>query len=110
SITPPGHVASLSWTALSPRDTTMSAGVALMRAATVDEALKAGEKFIAPAQVLTVVDKERIALKLVGAMPRRSAKHDTEGRLPSRGWIAHNRWQGRYPYSANPEFIDPPGG
>ncbi len=110
SITPPGHVASLSWTALSPRDTTMSAGIALMRASTVDEALAAGEDFVAPAQILTVVDQGHIAMKLVGAMPRRSAEHDTMGRLPSRGWIGHNRWQGRYPYSANPEFTDPPGG
>lgn len=110
AITPPDHVASLSWTALSPRDTTLSAGIALMRAGTVNEALAAGEKFVAPAQVLTIVGKERIAMKLVGAMPRRHAEHDTKGRLPSRGWITHNRWQGRYPYSANPEFTDPPGG
>ncbi|MFX0540302.1 penicillin acylase family protein [Roseovarius sp. S4756] len=110
TITPPGHVASVSWTALSPRDTTMSAGIALMRAASVDEALAAGEEFVAPAQILTVADERGIAMKLVGAMPRRSAGHDTEGRLPSRGWLPQNRWQGRYPYSANPEFIDPPGG
>ncbi|MFX0544557.1 penicillin acylase family protein [Roseovarius sp. S1116L3] len=110
AITPPGHVASVSWTALSPRDTTMSAGIALMRAATIDEALAAGEEFVAPAQILTVADERGIAMKLVGAMPRRSAGHDTEGRLPSRGWLPQNRWQGRYPYSANPEFIDPPGG
>ncbi len=110
AITPPGHVASISWTALSPRDTTMSAGIALMRAATIDEALAAGEDFVAPAQILTVADEQKIAMKLVGAMPRRSADHDTEGRLPSRGWLPQNRWQGRYRYSANPEFIDPPGG
>ncbi|SEK28623.1 penicillin acylase family protein [Roseovarius nanhaiticus] len=110
TITPPGHVASVAWTALSPRDTTMSAGIALMRASSIEEALAAGENFVAPAQILTVVDEGRIAMKLVGAMPRRSAAHDTEGRLPSRGWLPQNRWQGRYPYSANPEFVDPPGG
>ncbi|PVA11717.1 penicillin acylase family protein [Pelagivirga sediminicola] len=109
-VTPAGHVASLSWTALSPRDTTMSAGIDLMRAGSIEAALAAGEKFVAPAQVLTVVSADRIAMKMVGAMPRRHAEHDTEGRMPSRGWIAHNRWQGRLPYSANPEFIDPPGG
>ena len=110
TITPQGHVTSVSWTALSPRDTTMSAGIALMRAANIDEALAAGEDYVAPAQVLTVADERRIAMKLVGAMPRRNVAHDTEGRLPSRGWLTQNRWQGRYPYSANPEFIDPPGG
>ena len=110
AITPPGHVASVTWAALSPRDTTMSSGIALMRASSIDEALAAGENFVAPAQVLTVADEQRVAMKVVGAMPRRSAGHDTKGRLPSRGWLAQNRWQGRYPYSANPEFIDPPGG
>ncbi|MDO5756713.1 MAG: penicillin acylase family protein [Rhodobacterales bacterium] len=110
SITPPGYVVSLAWTALSPRDTTMSAGIDLMRADSIDQALAAGERFIAPAQMLTVVDQTRIAMKLVGAMPRRHAEHDTEGRLPSRGWVMRNRWQGRLPYSANPEFIDPSGG
>ena len=110
AVTPKGHVASVAWTALSPRDTTMSAAMALMRAGTVEEALIAGESYVAPAQNLTVVDQDTIAMKLVGAMPRRDANHESQGRMPSRGWIADNRWQGRYPYSANPEFIAPPGG
>ena len=110
AVTPTGHVASLAWTALSPRDTTLSAAIALMRATSVDQALAAGERFVAPAQNLTVVDGNTIAMKLVGAMPRRTAAHESQGRMPSRGWISENRWQGRYPYSANPEFIAPEGG
>ena len=43
TITPPGHVASLSWTALSPRDTSMTASMALMNADTVREAIEVGE-------------------------------------------------------------------
>ncbi len=42
AITPPGHVTSLSWTALSPNDTSMTAGVHLMGAQSVDEALEGG--------------------------------------------------------------------
>ncbi|MDX1784959.1 MAG: penicillin acylase family protein [Roseovarius sp.] len=110
TVTPRGHVASLAWTALSPRDTTMSAAMALMRAGTVSEALEAGELFVAPAQNLTVVDREEIAMKMIGAMPRRSAEHESQGRLPTRGWIADNRWQGYFPYSANPAFMAPIGG
>ena len=30
--------------------------------------------------------------------------------MPSRGWIAENRWQGMLPATANPEFTDPSGG
>ncbi|MWB77445.1 penicillin acylase family protein [Pseudooceanicola sp. 216_PA32_1] len=110
TITPPGHVASVSWTALDGADTTMSAGIALMQSANRGEALQAMEKFIAPSQNLMLVDAEGIAMKTVGAMPRRDAGHETLGRMPSRGWIAANRWQGMLPFTANPEFIDPDGG
>ncbi len=110
TVTPVGHVATLAWTALSQRDTTMSAALALMQADSVGEALEVGDLFVAPAQNLTVVDRKQIAMKMVGTMPRRSADHESQGRLPSRGWIAENRWQGHFPYSASPEFIAPVGG
>ena len=110
SITPPGHVASLAWTALTPADTTMSAGLALMYASTVQEALTAGEGFIAPSQNLTLVDGVQIALKTIGQAPRRDAQHQSQGRIPSPGWIASNRWQGALPYDSNPEFVNPQGG
>ena len=109
-VTPPGHVASLAWTALSPRDTTMSSAIALMNAAAIDEALEAARLYVAPSQNLTLVDDERVALKTIGAMPRRHADHESQGRMPSRGWIRENRWQGVSPFSANPEFRDPAGG
>jgi len=110
TITPPGHVAALSWTALSDADTTMSAGMSIMHAKTVETALDAGRLYVAPSQNLTLVDQDTIAMKTVGAMPRRNARHDTQGRMPARGWIRQNRWQGISPYSANPEFVAPAGG
>ena len=110
TVTPKGHVAALAWTALSRRDTTMSAAIELMGAADVSEALEAGERYIAPSQNLTLVDQNNIAMKLVGAMPRRASGHESKGRMPSRGWIARNRWQGRLPYADNPEFLAPRGG
>ncbi|QFT80599.1 Acyl-homoserine lactone acylase QuiP precursor [Roseovarius sp. THAF27] len=109
-VTPPGHVASLGWTALSDSDTTLSSAMALMRAASVDEAIAAGESYIAPSQNLTLVDQSTIAMKTIGAMPRRDADHETRGRYPSRGWEDTNRWQGTLAYSANPEFVAPAGG
>ncbi|MGR3501189.1 penicillin acylase family protein [Pseudaestuariivita sp.] len=111
AITPPGHVAALSWTALSPRDTSMSAALALMQAKDVDAGLAAGELYVAPSQNLTLADSAgNVAMKTIGAMPRRDAAHQSQGRIPSPGWIAANRWQGRLPYSANPEFRMPVGG
>ena len=110
SVTPKGHVAALSWTALSGEDSTVSAQMALMRAQSVEEGLAAGEGFVAPAQNLMLVDKDTIAMQLAGAMPRRDARHQSQGRLPAPGWLEQNRWQGMFPYSANPRFVAPKGG
>lgn len=110
TITPPGHVAALSWTVLSPRDTSVAAGMGVMRAQTVAEAITASETYIAPAQNLTLVDRASIAMKTIGAVPRRDANHQSQGRLPSLGWRPENRWQGRMPYSSNPGFVSPVGG
>ncbi|SLN18356.1 Acyl-homoserine lactone acylase QuiP precursor [Pseudoruegeria aquimaris] len=110
TVTPPGHVAALSWTALSPRDTSIGAALDLMRAQSIEAAIEAGERHIAPAQNLTLVEPGRIAMKTIGAVPRRDVRHQSQGRFPSPGWIATNRWQGRMPYASNPEFLDPEGG
>jgi len=110
SITPPGHVTTLSWTNLSARDTSIAAAMRLMEAKSVQEGLAAAEAYIAPAQNLTLVDRENIAMTTIGAMPRRDAGHQSQGRLPSPGWIAANRWQGTLPYAANPSFVAPTGG
>ena len=110
SITPPGHVSTVSWTNLSGRDTSLAAAMRLMEAKSVEEGLAAAEDYIAPAQNLTLVDRENIAMKMIGAMPRRDAAHQSQGRMPTPGWIASNRWQGRFPYAANPEFVAPAGG
>lgn len=110
TITPPGHVVSLAWNALRPDDTSMTAAIGLMRSQSVAEAITAGELFMAPSQNLTLADKTSIGFKTVGAFPARDAKHQSQGRMPSQGWRRENRWQGRAPYAANPEFINPRGG
>jgi penicillin amidase len=110
TITPPGHVTSIAWTALSPNDTTLSSAMAVSRARTVDAAVAAAEGYIAPAQNMTLADRNRIAMKTIGALPARDAAHQSQGRLPSFGYTATNQWQGIQPYANNPEFIDPVGG
>ena len=110
SITPPGHVASLAWTVLSRNDTSMMAALRLMEAQSVRDGVTAIEDFIAPAFNLMLIDREEIGMKMIGAMPRRDSQHQSQGRLPSPGWIEANRWQGRLPYASNPEFIAPNGG
>ncbi len=110
SVTPPGHVAALSWTLLTGEDRSMSAAMKLMRARSVSEGLAAGVNFVAPSQNVTMVDRDTIALKVFGAMPRRDPAHQSLGRLPAPGWLEQNRWQGVENYAANPEFVAPSGG
>jgi len=110
TITPPGHVVSLGWTALNPQDTSLTAAIELMRSSNVHEAIVAGEGFISPSQNLILADSQTIAQKTVGAFPARDARHHSKGRLPSQGWQRTNQWLGRAPYAANPEFVSPRGG
>lgn len=110
AITPAGHVAAISWTALSDKDTSMSAALALTKAQTVQEAIAAAETYIAPSQNLTLADRNQIAMKTIGAMPARNPQSQSKGRLPSYGYIEANRWEGRLPYASNPEFVNPKSG
>ncbi len=110
TVTPPGHVASLGWTASEPADTTMTATMRLMQAQDIDEALEAGELYIGPAQNLMLATPDRIAMQTIGRIPRRDPAHETQGRMPAPGWRPENRWQGTMPYADNPRFLDPDGG
>jgi penicillin G amidase len=110
SVTPPGTVAALEWTALSGSDTSMTAALHLMSAPSVAEAIKAGEKYVAPAQNLMLADKDGIALQTVGAVPLRDGSNATQGRMPAAGWEGKNRWLGVEPYASNPSFVNPASG
>ena len=110
TVTPPGHVAALSWSALSPVDTTMTSVIGLMGAGDVQAAIAVSEGYFAPSQNLSLVDQDTIAMKLIGWMPRRDPRHQSKGRLPTQGWRVQNRWLGRAPYASNPEFVAPQGG
>jgi penicillin amidase len=110
SITPAGHVAAISWTALSGTDTSMSGALALMRAQNVDEALEAGRLVVAPAQNLMLADGAQIAMQVVGAIPARDAGHPSQGRLPALGSDPRVGFRGILPYADNPRFLNPKSG
>jgi len=109
-ITPPRHVAALSWTALGAADTSFTAGFNLMGAQTASQAVALLEDFHSPSQNIILADTEQIAMKTIGVMPLRAASHQTQGRMPSLGWRTENRWKGRIDYAKNPEFINPDAG
>jgi penicillin amidase len=110
SVTPPGHVAALAWTALARDDASMTAAMRLMAAGSVSEAIAATADYVAPAQNLMLADAEGIALVMIGRMPRRDPGHQTQGRMPAPGWVAANRWQGMLPASDAPRFETPETG
>ncbi|OYX45479.1 MAG: penicillin acylase family protein [Rhodobacterales bacterium 32-67-9] len=110
SVTPRGHVAALSWTALDPADASMTAAMRLMQARNINDGIAAGKDFVAPAQNVTMADQDGIAMVMFGAMPGRDARTQGQGRMPALGWMPENRWTGRLPYAANPRFVNPEGG
>ncbi|QXT38335.1 penicillin acylase family protein [Gymnodinialimonas ceratoperidinii] len=111
SVTPAGHVMSMRWTALTDENTTIQAGLRLMRARSIEEALESGEDHVAPAANLMLAAEDgRIAMQVVGHMPWRLNEHETQARMPSRGWVEGNLWQGTTQYFANPTFEDPESG
>ncbi|MGV8986375.1 MAG: penicillin acylase family protein [Cypionkella sp.] len=110
TVTPPGTVPALEWTALDGADTSMTAAMSLMRAHSVDGAITAAAGFVAPSQNLMVVDGKNIAMQLVGKMPKRDIANETQGRMPAPGWQGKNRWEGFLPYTDNPVVKNPPSG
>ncbi len=110
TITPIGHVVSLGWTALAPKDTSMTAALESQVAQSVPEALEAISKFKAPSQNIVLVDKNTIAFQLAGQVPDRSKFHGSQGRIPSQGWLQKNRWQGFKPFASNIRSINPKSG
>ncbi len=110
TITPANHVAALQWTALSGQDTSMTAAFNLMRAQSVEQAVAAGELYVAPAQNLMLADANGIGFQMIGKMPSRDPSHRTLGRMPAPGWEGKNRWIGYLPYSDNPRDINPASG
>ena len=109
-ITPPGHVMSLGWTALSAADTSLTAALHLMRAQNRHEALTAAQGYVAPSQNLILADRDGIAMAVIGALPARDPRHQSQGRMPAPGWLPENRWLGIKPVAENPVWDAPSGG
>jgi penicillin amidase len=110
SITPPGHVAAISWTALNAADTSMTAALRLMQAKDAASAIEAGRLVVAPAQNLMLADQDGIAMQVVGQMPARDPLHPSQGRLPVLGADPAAGFRGVLPYETNPRFVNPASG
>ncbi len=109
TITPNGYVVSVSWTPLATDDTSMSALMNLMKANTVPQGLAAGKDFVAPALNLVLADRDSVAQKTIGRAPLRDVAHQSQGRIPSQGWVTTNQWQGWRAYDSLPLFMPQTG-
>jgi penicillin G amidase len=110
AVTPPGHAASLAWTALSREDRSIGAAIALMRAGSVREGEEAARDHLAPSLMLTLADAETIGTRLIGKVATRDPRHSSAGRIPAPGWVGGNRWIGIAAPPRGAGAVDPPGG
>ena len=110
AITPEGYVTSVAWTLLSAHDTSIEAAFDVMASHSVQSAMKASRAYVAPGQNLTLADKNQIAMRTIGALPKRDPRNQSRGRMPTAGWLSVNRWQGMFDQSVNPVFLNPTGG
>ena len=110
AITPDGYVAALAWTALTEEDRSLGATHTLMRAQTIEDAMDAAADVVAPAQNVTIADAEGVGMIVAGAIPRRSSRSLSQGRIPSFGTRAENDWTGIRSPSRNPRILRPPSG
>ncbi|MGM0586721.1 MAG: penicillin acylase family protein, partial [Pseudomonadota bacterium] len=109
-VTPAGHVATLSWTALTPQDRSFSAGFALMHARSLDEGAAAMADHVAPSMNVLMADGEDVGMVVAGRAPLRGSRHQGRGRLPAPGWSAVNDWRGYMDYDDMPRVLRPEGG
>jgi penicillin amidase len=110
TVTPKGHIVSVSWTPLADDDTSLSALMRLMQSDTVRQGIEAGRDFVAPTLNLALADPDHIAQKTIGRAPIRDVAHQSQGRIPSQGWIVENHWQGFRAYDDLPLFSPVTGG
>ncbi|MBL4805775.1 MAG: penicillin acylase family protein [Rhodobacteraceae bacterium] len=105
-----GHEISLSWTALTDQDQTIKAVMDLMNARSVAEGRMAISIVVAPSNNVILADRNSVAMVATGLVPRRDPAHETQGRIPSQGWLEVNTWRGFYPFNENPMVENPASG
>lgn len=106
----PTYAMAMRWTALDSPSTTLEAGMAFNRAASVDDFLKASVRYVAPMQNMVVADASRIAVVSAGRVPVRKADNDLKGQVPAPGWDARYDWAGFLDPVLTPREVDPARG
>jgi len=110
TVTPPGHMPTLAWTALTSVDRSIEAMMRVMRAETLEEVRDATALHVAPAQNVIAADGKDVAMFVAGRAPLRKAGSGTRGRVPSPGWTGAHDWVGYIPARKMPGALRPESG
>jgi len=106
-----GLVLALRWTALDADADPVGAGLAMMRARSVDEFVAGAARWVAPMQNMVVADRAgRIGFVAAGRVPLRRPDNDLKGLAPAPGWDARYDWVGWLPPQQTPREFDPSRG
>ena len=99
------YAVSLKWSALTPDNHTIDAGMQANWAQNVVQLQKAFEGHHSPMQSVVMADTQgEVAFKAIGKVPVRSASNDILGVAPAPGWLPQYDWQGWIPYSETPSL------
>jgi penicillin amidase len=97
------YAISLRWSALTPDNKTLDAGMQANWAQTVPQLQQAFGDHHSPMQSVVMADTlGEVAYKAVGKVPTRSAQDDIRGVAPAPGWQAAYDWTGWLPYDQTP--------
>jgi penicillin amidase len=97
------YAVSLRWSALTPDNHSIDAGLQANWAQNVAQLEKAFSMHHAPMQSVVMADTHGdVAFRAIGKVPLRSPQNDIRGVAPAPGWLAQYDWQGWIPYAQNP--------
>lgn len=97
------YAVSLRWSALTPDNHTIEAGMQANWAQNVPQLEDAFASHHAPMQSVVMADTQgEVAYRAIGKVPVRSPDNDIRGVAPAPGWLAQYDWRGWIPYAQNP--------
>ena len=109
--TAPTYALALRWTALDADVGSVDAGIAINRAGSVAEFIKAAEGNTAPMQNMVVADVAgNIGFIAAGRVPLRRADNDLHGLAPAPGWETRYDWIGYLAPDKTPREVNPARG
>ena len=97
------YAVSLRWSALTPDNLTIDAGIQANWAQTVAHLEQAFAEHHGPMQSVVMADTQgEVAFRAIGKVPLRLASNDIRGIAPAPGWLSQYDWDGWIPYADNP--------